>query len=1001
MPLKPQSLDVYHIFLASPGDVNAERQHVRQFFDDYNRSTAHLWRAEFKVIDWENSTTIGVGRPQELITQQTLEKFKDSLALVVGLMAQRFGSPSGEAESGTEEEFRWSKQTHDATGFPEIKWFFRKIEKLELPADPDAADNALDQWKKVRDFRQRMQDLHDPIFYTEYPSSRDFGRVFDHDLNLWLNDPARPWASKIAESGRTSIVRMLPAEFDTERYRAAVTQRFDKVNFEMLDSTGAYYSGVRLWSVFVPQSARECHQYNPRLLEIPKEHQERLLKSGDISEQELANSQQHAEEMRREYFQQPFRPVLEVVDQALRESPSRSNHRLVILGDPGSGKSSLIRYLALRWSSIGDRATRDAQPIPLVIDLGDYSRWKCHGRKGFVRFLEEAPVWHDWPAGLLERLLAQPGRIVLLLDGLDEIFDLQTREEVVNDMQRFSTEHAQTPIVVTSRVVGYQAQRLRDAEFRHFMLQDLDPTQVSGFIDRWHEQTFDDTAQAAPKPERLKKAIRDSKSIAMLAGNPLLLTMMAILNRNQELPRDRVDLYAQATRLLLYQWDTERALADFPGLSGDIGWREKHDLLRHIASFMQASPSGLNGNMIAGSTLTGLIEDYLHTALHFAQSRAAARAVVDHLRQRNFILCFVGADSYGFVHRTFLEYYCAADFVHQFHITKSLDEAGLLDLFDQHCCDDEWREVLRLICSQIDDQFVGQIVDRLATRTDLDKWDRQAPIVELSLAVYCLSEARNLAKITDSGRRLMQRTIGMVTRSNLSYDLHMNFVNALLPACRELGDRWPGHDELNRVAVSQLDLIASYVGISCWPTLVAWITNDRQCTVELCITSRGIFSPVYRSSALQVLAEKWPDESTRELLRARAVQDEDTNNRITALRVLGEKWPDESTREMLRIRVVEDQDESVRGAAYSILAGMHSEFGGIVGNTMRYGLYSDPWKPVSAERIEKAAEKAGIASEDLEAQIAALNQHLGWDIRVGARPAYPTPPHKKRRRGQK
>jgi predicted NACHT family NTPase len=49
--------------------------------------------------------------------------------------------------------------------------------------------------------------------------------------------------------------------------------------------------------------------------------------------------------------------------------------------------------------------------------------------------------------------------------------------------------------------------------------------------------------QAAPKRERLRKAINDSKSIAMLAGNPLLLTMMAILNRNQELPRDRVDLY--------------------------------------------------------------------------------------------------------------------------------------------------------------------------------------------------------------------------------------------------------------------------------------------------------------------------------------------------------------------------------------------------------------------------------------------------------------------------
>lgn len=58
----------------------------------------------------------------------------------------------------------------------------------------------------------------------------------------------------------------------------------DNLNFEMLAATGPFYSGVRLWSVFVPQSARECHQYNPRLLEIPKEHQQRLLDAGAMME---------------------------------------------------------------------------------------------------------------------------------------------------------------------------------------------------------------------------------------------------------------------------------------------------------------------------------------------------------------------------------------------------------------------------------------------------------------------------------------------------------------------------------------------------------------------------------------------------------------------------------------------------------------------------------------------------------------------------------------------
>jgi predicted NACHT family NTPase len=65
-----------------------------------------------------------------------------------------------------------------------------------------------------------------------------------------------------------------------------------------------------------------------------------------------------------------------------------------------------------------------------------------------------------------------------------------------------------------------------------------------------------------PASETVAQAIRDSKSIRELAGNPLLLTMMAILNRNQELPRDRPELYNQASRVLLHQWDVERNLIE-------------------------------------------------------------------------------------------------------------------------------------------------------------------------------------------------------------------------------------------------------------------------------------------------------------------------------------------------------------------------------------------------------------------------------------------------------
>ncbi|NTW47191.1 MAG: DUF4062 domain-containing protein, partial [Chlorobaculum sp.] len=240
MTLTPRVTNTYHVFLASPGDVSAERQAVRRFFDDYNRHTAHIWNARFEVVDWENYSTIGVGRPQELITKQTLERFRNSFALVIGIMAQRFGSPTGNAESGTQEEFEWAMEARKETGFPEIKWFFRKIEKLDgLPTDPSEAIKALEQWQKVQAFRQQMQNLNDPVFYTEYPCEAGFAKVFERDLNLWLAAPERPWAAELAarRAAGGAAAMALPAEFRSELYRESLLRQFDKLNFEMLDTT--------------------------------------------------------------------------------------------------------------------------------------------------------------------------------------------------------------------------------------------------------------------------------------------------------------------------------------------------------------------------------------------------------------------------------------------------------------------------------------------------------------------------------------------------------------------------------------------------------------------------------------------------------------------------------------------------------------------------------------------------------------------------------------------
>jgi hypothetical protein len=175
-------VEVYHVFLSSPGDMEYEREAVRQFFKSLNQAIARPFNLRFEVIDWENCTTIGYQNTQELITEQTLQRFRKSLTLVIGLMGQRFGTPTGHFESGTQAEFEWAAAYRKNHGHPEIKWFFRRVEEIVIPTRSDRdIKEAVEQWKRVRKFRKKYAG-----FYKEFPDSASFPDALWEDLMRWF-----------------------------------------------------------------------------------------------------------------------------------------------------------------------------------------------------------------------------------------------------------------------------------------------------------------------------------------------------------------------------------------------------------------------------------------------------------------------------------------------------------------------------------------------------------------------------------------------------------------------------------------------------------------------------------------------------------------------------------------------------------------------------------------------------------------------------------------------
>ncbi len=364
-------------------------------------------------------------------------------------------------------------------------------------------------------------------------------------------------------------------DFDLIKYRDGIKERYANLKLESLDTSGYAYNELKLWRMFIEQNVRESQEFLPQFYEIPKEYQRKLIESGQL-EAEL--SLEKLKRYRKYYYQQPIRPILEVIK-------DEEYKYLVILGDPGSGKSTLLQYIALEWAELPIKEL-PLHPIPLLIELRRYMRsqeppQQC---KTFLEFIHRSSSWvgHLNQNDLHEYLKA--GKAVLMFDALDEVFDLGKREDVISQIHNFTQDYPNVQVIVTSRVIGYKPQQLRDAEFYHFMLQDLESEQIDDFIQRWHDLTYKNEEEKVRKRERLKRAIKDSAAIQELAGNPLLLTMMAILNRNQDLPRDRATLYGRSSELLLYKWDLEAKLLEDPELkSVDIDYQDKQAILRDVA----------------------------------------------------------------------------------------------------------------------------------------------------------------------------------------------------------------------------------------------------------------------------------------------------------------------------------------------------------------------------------------------------------------------------------
>jgi predicted NACHT family NTPase len=678
----------------------------------------------------------------------------------------------------------------------------------------------------------------------------------------------------------------IPADFNLESYQEGLREQYERLDLGNLDTrSGEYEPQLTVKEIFIAQNARYCQEYLPKDYELPKEIQKLLRERGDLASEV---SPEDLERYQKAYTQQQTKSILEIIDDV-------NYPYLVILGDPGSGKSTLLKYLALQWAKLPPNQL-SSQPIHLLIELRKYSRSRDRKDcKDFLEFIEcdssksdhlNKSILHEW---------LQAGRAVVMFDGLDEVFEVEKRNRIVDQIHNFTQKYPAVKTIVTSRVIGYQQQRLKNAEFHHFMLQDFELEQIQDFIQKWHDLTLTDRVKKAKLFDRLQQAIQQSRAIRELAGNPLLLTMMAILNRNQELPRFRAKLYEEAAKVLLHKWDFEvkEKLGHEKIDPYMIDEEVKQSICGRIAYKMQSSGKGLAGNIINRQDLRQTITDSL-SGLMGNEATACAKLMVEQLRERNFILCFLGGyneDYYAFVHRTFLEYFCAWEFVRQFEKQKTLDLGGLIQVYREHWRDESWHEVLRLIAGMLDAKFTGEILESLIGEDgEAEKFGN------LFLAAECVSEVKKRNEIADVAGNVRDR-IEKLTRYSYTVDIK--------------SERDIEHNSL--VAEVRTKAVAAFAAT--WKDDPETLPYLKQC-------ARSDYNSDVRYAAFQELARGWKDDQKiLHFLKQCARSDENWAVRQKAVKELAWGWKDDpETLPWLKQLAQSDDDWMVRVAAVEELA---------------------------------------------------------------------------------
>jgi len=337
----------------------------------------------------------------------------------------------------------------------------------------------------------------------------------------------------------------------------------------------------------------------------------------------------------------------------------QSHNRLFLLGGPGSGKSTLMAYLAVRAArgDLREETGWKADPIPFLIPARIF-------REGPVAAEDLARAAGAEPWFLEHALSHRP--VLILVDGLDEAKP-EMASLVLDAVTSLLDAHSTARAVINARPSGSPTgEEPIPPGFSSARLTPMTPDEVGTFVDRWclaaevslgkSKAVAESDARAAA--EDLKERIRARGAIEKLAQTPLLCSVICVVHRflGQRIPARRVALYEAITNVLLYEWDRAKFPETPDSPLAQLDAQAKRALLSRLARAMHEEQA-------TEWTVERVIASFAKQLPDLGRPAKEAAQLVAHIRDRHGVLVERSPGMFAFSHLTFQEYLTAMEMV--------------------------------------------------------------------------------------------------------------------------------------------------------------------------------------------------------------------------------------------------------------------------------------------------------------------------------------------------